>query len=83
MNYTIITKRDCPWCDKVKEEFDTRGLKYELFVIEEATILLRLLKSMGFKTVPQVFANGYSIGGYEDTKTYLEMEDMLDVEDTD
>lgn len=57
----IITKDDCPWCHKLKEEL-TEPYK---------EITLEMAKAEGiwvteWRTVPQIFIRGVRIGGYEE-----------------
>jgi glutaredoxin len=73
MNYAVITRDNCIWCTKVKnllkEYSDTTVFEYNL---SQEPVLLDFMKAAGFKTVPVVFQKGNIIGGYEETKAYLE-----------
>lgn len=63
LNY-IITKNDCPWCVKLKEELDSRKVEYEEIPLSEAK--RRGLWKTSYKTVPQLFYGNEHVGGYED-----------------
>jgi ribonucleotide reductase alpha subunit len=59
----IITKDNCPWCQKLKEEVN---FSYVEISLQEA-------KDRGYwrdewKTVPQLWVDGIRVGGYEDFK---------------
>jgi len=63
LNY-IITKNDCPWCVKLKEELDSRKVEYEEIPLSEAK--RRGLWKNSYKTVPQLFYGSEHVGGYTD-----------------
>ena len=63
LNY-IITKRNCGWCDKLKEELNSRGISYTEISISEAK--RKGLWKSSYKTTPQLFFDGERIGGYSD-----------------
>lgn len=73
--YKIYTKKNCPWCVKVKELMNNCGIQYlELKLGEDFTHdeLKTLLPQTLPLTVPQVFVYNKRIGGYEDLAEYLE-----------
>jgi glutaredoxin len=61
--YTIYSKSGCPNCKKVKELLETQKITFT--VIQELT-------SREWKTFPIVFNNDQFIGGFTDTRVYLE-----------
>ena len=68
----LITRNNCMWCDKVKEELR----KYPQILVYEYNlslepVLLDFVQSSGFKTVPIFLHGGRVIGGYEDTVKYV------------
>lgn len=71
--YYIVTKADCPWCDKAQRLLMDRGLTYTVYHLETSNGWGRLLmKTHGFKTVPQIFGENYElIGGYDQLDGYL------------
>jgi ribonucleotide reductase alpha subunit len=60
----LITKPECPWCEKLKNELDSRKTKYTEMVLSEAKRLG--IWKQSYKTVPQLFFNDEHVGGYED-----------------
>lgn len=68
----LITRDNCVWCDKLKEEIrkypEVQAFEYNLSL---EPVMLDFIKSAGFKTVPVFFHNGYVVGGYEYTVKYL------------
>lgn len=81
MNFTVYSKRLCPYCDKIKKIFEhisiTKGfpvLIYELgtdFTSEDF-----ITKFGEDATFPQVMVNNVSLGGLSKTVKYL-MENRL------
>ncbi|XVN42828.1 MAG: glutaredoxin 3 [Candidatus Rickettsia vulgarisii] len=69
--YTITT---CPFCHNAKELLDKKHVKYEEIVVnkmdekEQDETREMLFKRTGQKTVPQIFINDKSIGGFSDLK---------------
>lgn len=73
--FTIITKPDCPWCDKAKSLMRMREESFSEFSVAEHPILRDFLKSGDLHTVPQVYWKGERIGGYEDLEAWFQWED--------
>lgn len=75
----------CPYCDMAKRLFDEIGVTYEqIDVTNDAEARAELLKRTGGKrTVPQIFINGQSVGGFTDVQALKrtgELDKMLAVE---
>ncbi len=63
----IYTRGWCPYCRKAKAFFDSKGLSYIEYDIEEGNIQEEMVtRSDGRETVPQIFINDIHIGGYDD-----------------
>jgi glutaredoxin len=73
--FYIITRDDCHWCDKAKKVLEDRGASYEAFLYSEHPMLLKLMFSMGLKTVPQIWEDNTHIGGYEDLVEWIKKND--------
>ena len=60
----------CPYCVRAKQLLDAKDVDYtEIDVTgDEAARSALVEKSGGRKTVPQIFINGVSIGGYDDLR---------------
>lgn len=71
---TIYTKANCPYCLWAKQLLDNKKVHYEEIRIDlnderRAAMELR----SGRRTVPQIFINDESIGGFEDLATLEKM----------
>jgi glutaredoxin 3 len=64
----IYSTPSCPFCVRAKRLLDERGLAYEdTDVSGDAELRARVMeRSGGRRTVPQIFIDGRSIGGYEE-----------------
>ncbi len=64
----LYTRSICPYCVKAKLLLDKKGLKYKEINIEhnkeDFDTMLNLTK--GRKSVPQIFINGFHVGGSDD-----------------
>lgn len=67
MTYYIVTKDNCPWCDKAKWLLKEHFEEYVTLNITEFPPLVQLLKGSGIKTVPQIWDKNMNlIGGYQE-----------------
>lgn len=64
----------CPYCVRAKQLLDAKDIDYtEIDVTNDDAGRVALVeKSGGRRTVPQIFINGQSIGGYDDLKALEE-----------
>jgi glutaredoxin len=80
--YKVISKPNCPWCDKAKALLKMKGLAYEEVHLSVGQPLLEGVNYMelyefqdvcpGAKTVPQIFdPSGNRIGGYTELAKLL------------
>lgn len=60
----------CPYCDMAERLFDEMGVDYkEIDVTNDADAReLMVEKSGGKRTVPQIFIDGKSVGGFTDVQ---------------
>ncbi len=58
----------CPYCDMAKRLFQNLGVAFkEIDVTHDPDMRLKLVEmSGGRRTVPQIFIDGISVGGYTD-----------------
>lgn len=69
----IYTKANCPYCVFAKQLLENEGLSYkEIHVDQDAEQLQIMMERSGLRTVPQIFINGRSIGGYDSLKNLKE-----------
>ena len=75
----IYTTPYCPYCHMAKALFSRKGVAFTEVDVEERPELRRwLMDASGQRTVPQVFINGRSIGGFTELAA-LERAAKLDV----
>ena len=67
----VYTTKYCPYCRSAKEFLTSKKVVFrEVDVSEDDTMREKLVKMSGQETVPQIFADGKAIGGYEDLVRY-------------
>ena len=72
----------CPYCDMAERLFDDMGVEYEEIDVtyddEERDRMVE--RAGGKKTVPQIFIDGESVGGFDDVnamRTSGELDELL------
>lgn len=66
----IYTTPVCPYCVQAKRLLRERGIAYEEFdVADDADLRASVMERSGRRTVPQIFIEGRSIGGFEELAT--------------
>lgn len=75
----LYTTHTCPFCLYAKRLLDNKGVIYtEIFVDQSDELREEMInKSGGRRTVPQIFINDQSIGGYDDLHA-LDQQGRLD-----
>ena len=74
----VYTKALCPYCTWAKQLLDKKELSYqEIRVDLDENQRLAMEQRSGRRSVPQIFINGESIGGFDDLST-LEKSGKLD-----
>ena len=70
----IYTARSCPYCHAAKKLLQSRGVSYEEVDVSADDAMREKLVQMtgGRETVPQLFIDGQSIGGYDDLVRLIE-----------
>ena len=65
---TIYTKASCIYCDRAKQLLNHKKIHFrEIHVDQNPEFLEEMIqRSGGRRTVPQIFINGQSIGGFDD-----------------
>jgi glutaredoxin 3 len=63
----IYTKSVCPYCVRAQALLDRKGVCYEEIDAEDDPALRTwLVEATGQRTVPQIFVDGRSLGGFTD-----------------
>lgn len=66
-NVKIYTWTVCPYCDRAKALFKSKGVSYEEINLDGKNDELNELRERtGLRTVPQIFINDELVGGYSD-----------------
>jgi glutaredoxin 3 len=66
-NVTIYTTAYCGFCTRAKRLLNEKSVQYtEIDVESRPDLRTWLVKASGQRTVPQVFINGKSVGGFSD-----------------
>ena len=70
--YWIITKPNCPHCDRAKRMLENRGKVYQAFSYDTHPMLAKVMVVAGLNTVPQVWEDKTHIGGADELEAYLD-----------
>ena len=63
----VYVTRTCAYCGAVKKLLDAKGVSYQVLdITEEPEKRAWLSRATGQRTVPQVFVDQKSLGGYTD-----------------
>jgi glutaredoxin 3 len=74
----VYTKKVCPYCVRAKALLTSKGVTFEEIDVEnDDAKRLWLVEVTGQRTVPQVFAGGQPLGGFDDI-TALDRQGKLD-----
>ncbi len=66
----VYSTASCPYCMMAKELLEDKGAFFEpVFIDRHPEYVDEMVeKSGGRKTVPQIFIDGYHVGGYDELK---------------
>jgi glutaredoxin 3 len=63
----MYTTPSCPFCVRAKRLLDARGIAFdEIDVSADDAVRAEVMERTGRRTVPQIFIDGRSIGGFEE-----------------
>ena len=72
MNYTVFSKDDCPYCEKVKEVLKLTGINFVVYTLGEQFDKDAFYGEFGEgSTFPQVVVDGKKLGGCVETIKFL------------
>jgi glutaredoxin 3 len=81
---TIYTTNWCGYCERAKALLKARGLAYdEVNLDDEPGFRAKLLEMSGRMTVPQIFIDGDSIGGFTELRALDQRGDLRERESED
>ncbi|ELZ03797.1 FAD-dependent oxidoreductase [Natrialba aegyptia] len=74
----IYTKTDCPYCEKAKDLFDSKGIEYDEYNVtgDEELFEEMVDRADGRQTAPEVFIDDELIGGWDETSALNETGDL-------
>lgn len=77
MNFTVYSKRLCPWCERVKKVLEhvsaTKGCSVIIYELDVNFTRQNFIDEFGEgATFPQVVINDKKLGGCVDTINYLQ-----------
>jgi glutaredoxin 3 len=65
----VYTAPSCPYCVQAKRLLEARSIPYaEIDLGNDPALRAEIMARTGRRTVPQIFIDGESIGGYDDLK---------------
>ena len=62
----------CGYCVKAKSVLKNKGLEFEEINIEEKPEAREFVINEGHRTMPQIYIDGNSIGGYNELLKYVD-----------
>lgn len=71
MMFWILTKPNCPHCDRAKVMLEEKGKVYQAFSYDTHPMLVKVMSVAGMKTVPQIWHNHTYIGSADNLEKYL------------
>ena len=78
MNFTVFSKEDCPYCDKVKQVLKLTEINFVVYTLGEQFDKDAFHGEFGEgSTFPQVVCDGKKLGGCIDTIKYLKEQKII------
>ncbi|MGB5679231.1 MAG: glutathione peroxidase [Gammaproteobacteria bacterium] len=71
LDVTVFSREGCPYCVRAKGMLHDAGIDFDELVLNRDFSESTIRAVSGHSTVPQVFINGYRIGGSEELQVYL------------
>jgi len=72
MKFVVYTKKDCPYCEKIKNVLDLTNLPYVSYTLGENFTKEEFYAEFGEgSTFPQVVCDDTKLGGCSDTVKFL------------
>ena len=66
-NIEVYSTPNCPYCVRAKTLLKSKNINFkEIDVSDDIESLQKMMKLSGLRTVPQIFINDKSIGGYDE-----------------
>jgi len=71
MKVVVYSKNNCGYCTMAKSLLNSKNIAFEEINIEEKPEAREYVISEGHRTMPQIYIDDKSIGGYDALKTHL------------
>tara|TARA_B100001057_G_scaffold382422_1_gene388472 strand:- start:372 stop:599 length:228 start_codon:yes stop_codon:yes gene_type:complete len=68
----VYSKNMCGYCVKAKSVLKNKSLDFEEINIEEKPEAREFIVNEGHRTMPQIYVDGNSIGGYNELLKYVD-----------
>ena len=66
-NIEVYSTPNCPYCVRAKALLQSKNLSFkEIDVSDDVESLQKMVQMSGLRSVPQIFINEQSIGGYDE-----------------
>ena len=80
MNFAVYTKKDCPYCEKVKQVLELTDSKFVVYTLDKHFNKDAFYGEFGQgSTFPQVVCEGNKLGGSVETIKFLREQKILTV----
>jgi len=74
----VYTTNYCPFCHRAKELLKSKGVSFEeIDVTDDDAVRDDLVQKTGQQTVPQIFIDDQSIGGYTELKAWFDAGNVI------
>lgn len=88
-DFTVYSRSGCHYCTKVKQLLKSKSINFftvdcDEYVLEDKELFLNHMKSLTDKEIkgfPMVFHENIFIGGYNETKDYINKLDAFEIND--
>lgn len=78
MNFTIYTKNDCPYCEKVKKVMQLTNLQHIVYTLDKDFTKEEFYSEFGKgSTFPQVICDNKKLGGSVETIKFLKENNIV------
>ncbi len=78
MNFTVYSKEDCPYCEKVKQVLELTKLQYVVYTLNKEFTKEEFYSEFGEgSTFPQVICGTKKLGGCVDTIKFLKEQQIV------
>lgn len=69
---TIVSSSTCNYCHAAKDILNQQGIPFqEVDLVEQSEQAKQLITQSGQRTVPQIFIDGHSIGGFSELSNII------------